>query len=231
MKICHFSDWHTKFHKLPNADLYICTGDMYNDNYMFVQYGMTKASENNQLAWATQSGGPKMATSIPKYKEVVCVRGNHDFIDLSLLFGTAETLETHEFGLEFQVLDIQGLRIGGVRGIPRIREGGSALWCDEHTPERLREHVFDVKGFEPVDILVTHGPPRGILDDCNYNGEGLCPSKNSRCVGARAINEAIKILKPKLHCFGHIHECGGKVIDVYGVLHSNASGGFNVIDL
>lgn len=47
-----------------------------------------------------------------------------------------------------------------------------------------------------VDILVTHGPPAGILDRTAYN-------ENVGCVDLR--NEVINRIMPRYHIFGHIH--------------------------
>jgi Icc-related predicted phosphoesterase len=43
---------------------------------------------------------------------------------------------------------------------------------------------------EEIDILVTHGPPAGVLD----GGEGCA-----------ALRRTVVQLKPRLHVFGHIH--------------------------
>ena len=47
-----------------------------------------------------------------------------------------------------------------------------------------------------TDILITHGPPLGILD-----GEPGSSQHN----GCAELAEAVKNLKPKLHVFGHVH--------------------------
>lgn len=46
-----------------------------------------------------------------------------------------------------------------------------------------------------ADIVMTHGPPKGILD--------WCPQGN---VGCENLLRAIRRVKPMMHCFGHIHE-------------------------
>ena len=46
-----------------------------------------------------------------------------------------------------------------------------------------------------VDIVMTHGPPKGILDRCSQGN-----------VGCENLCQAISRVKPMLHCFGHIHE-------------------------
>ena len=54
-----------------------------------------------------------------------------------------------------------------------------------------------------VDIVMTHGPPRGILDSC--------PQGN---VGCGKLRRALHRVRPKMHCFGHIHEGYGiEVVD------------------
>ena len=47
-----------------------------------------------------------------------------------------------------------------------------------------------------TDVLITHGPPFGILDRC-YDDQR---------VGCEELLKAVKRVKPKLHVFGHIHE-------------------------
>lgn len=49
-----------------------------------------------------------------------------------------------------------------------------------------------------VDIVMTHGPPQYILDEC-ANG----------FVGCDNLLRAVSRCKPRLHCFGHIHEGHG----------------------
>ncbi|KAI9661149.1 MAG: hypothetical protein M1821_009476 [Bathelium mastoideum] len=52
-----------------------------------------------------------------------------------------------------------------------------------------------VPDYPGVDIMMTHGPPKNILDGC--------PDGNQGCENLlRAVTRA----KPRLHCFGHIHE-------------------------
>lgn len=46
-----------------------------------------------------------------------------------------------------------------------------------------------------VDVVMTHGPPRGILD--------RVPGPGS--VGCKLLFEAVERARPRLHCFGHIH--------------------------
>ena len=47
-----------------------------------------------------------------------------------------------------------------------------------------------------TDVLITHGPPFGLLDMC-ANGER---------VGCKDLLETIAKIRPRVHAFGHIHE-------------------------
>ncbi|KAK0514107.1 hypothetical protein JMJ35_003829 [Cladonia borealis] len=51
-----------------------------------------------------------------------------------------------------------------------------------------------------IDIIITHGPPKNILDK-------TYPSNSH--VGCSHLLKAVSRCKPRLHCFGHIHEGWG----------------------
>jgi Icc-related predicted phosphoesterase len=67
---------------------------------------------------------------------------------------------------------------------------------------------------DDVNVLITHGPPHGILDQLEYNDER---------VGCQDLADRILKLKElKLHVFGHIHcDAGEKWFS--GVKYVNAS--------
>lgn len=50
-----------------------------------------------------------------------------------------------------------------------------------------------------VTVMVTHGPPRGILDR----------TTRDESVGCDHLTTAVSRCRPLLHCFGHIHEAWG----------------------
>ncbi|KAL4883449.1 Metallo-dependent phosphatase-like protein [Aspergillus karnatakaensis] len=68
-------------------------------------------------------------------------------------------------------------------------------WGFQYHPET--GHMFDIE--TDTDVVVTHGPPRGILDMTYSGGRAGCPR----------LFEAIARARPKMHCFGHIHEGWG----------------------
>lgn len=58
-----------------------------------------------------------------------------------------------------------------------------------------------VPDFPSVDIMVTHGPPIGVLDKVSWGMP----------VGCENLLKACRRAKPRLHVFGHIHEAYGAV--------------------
>lgn len=65
-----------------------------------------------------------------------------------------------------------------------------------------------------TDVLVTHGPPHGVLDVVAHGG---------RSVGCEALTERLRQLDVSLHVFGHIHEAYGVNKEGDGRLAVNAS--------
>lgn len=67
---------------------------------------------------------------------------------------------------------------------------------------------------DDTDILITHGPPHGILDLTLRNNH----------TGCRALLDRVRAIRPKLHVFGHIHEAyGKKQVDEQATLFVNAA--------
>jgi Icc-related predicted phosphoesterase len=86
----------------------------------------------------------------------------------------------------------ESVKIAGVSiwGSPVTRfHGGAFAMSDEAEREKLYRTIPT-----GTDILVTHQPPFGVLD----LGQG-CP----------ALRHAVIRVKPRLHCFGHIHGAYG----------------------
>ncbi|KAG9950217.1 metallophosphoesterase domain-containing protein, partial [Aureobasidium melanogenum] len=64
--------------------------------------------------------------------------------------------------------------------------------------EPLPGHIWDIP--PDVDIAITHPPPKGVLD---FN------TNTRRRAGCEMLFSAVAKAKPRLHCFGHIHEAWG----------------------
>ncbi len=52
-----------------------------------------------------------------------------------------------------------------------------------------------------TDVLITHGPPFGILDE----------TFEKEKVGCEELLKAVNRVRPKIHIFGHIHEAYGEL--------------------
>ncbi|CAI2194029.1 13245_t:CDS:2, partial [Funneliformis geosporum] len=88
-----------------------------------------------------------------------------------------------------------------------IPEKGIQIWGSPWTPEFYewafngQRGLFLKEKWEQIPpithILMTHGPPYGILDVTNHDGKN---------VGCKDLLERIQNIKPYVHIFGHIHE-------------------------
>ena len=70
-------------------------------------------------------------------------------------------------------------------------------WAFMGTPSMLKLVWSQIPA--NLDVLITHGPPFQILDMTMDGCNAGCP----------LLLEKVKVLKPKYHIFGHIHECYG----------------------
>lgn len=72
-------------------------------------------------------------------------------------------------------------------------------WGFQYKPDQ--GHVYNIE--KGTDIAITHGPPRGVLDRTNGRERG----------GSSELFAAVATSRPRVHCFGHIHEgWGAKMI-------------------
>ena len=58
-----------------------------------------------------------------------------------------------------------------------------------------------VPGWPEVDVMVTHGPPKGILDE----GAG-------GRAGCEGLIRAVSRARPQVHCFGQVNEDAGAIL-------------------
>lgn len=193
------SDLHGFFPELPGGDLLIVAGDL---------TARDAPSEYNEFArWMRRLN----------YKKRIVIAGNHDnWIIESANLGI---LESSEIG-EFEYLCDSGTTFDGLKiwGSPWTQKFADmnpscmAFTCD--TEEELAEKWALIP--EDVDILITHGPPIGILDQITYWHGGI------KHVGSESLHELLykEKIKPKLHVFGHIHEGYGKVDYLMDIPHA-----------
>lgn len=152
-------------------------------------------------------------SSLP-HKHKIFVAGNHDW-----LYQTNNhfaRLLTAGFNIEYlqdSFAEIEGLKIYGSPWQPRFYDWAFNLNRGAEIAEKWKLIPND------TEILITHGPPHGILDEV--------PKKywieNTGCEELRKRVERLASYgKLKLHIFGHIH-CGYGTSEEFGVCFINAS--------
>jgi len=200
MKLVIISDVHGKWNKItiPECDVLISCGD-----YSF-------------------RGERHMVRDFHKWlekqpaKHIISVQGNHEVgvekeFDLMKRVALEECPRVH-FIDEGRV-EIDGIKFYGSAITPYFFN-----WAwNRYRGEDIKKHWDKI----PLDtqILISHGPPAGILDAV-YFSDGVTTREK---VGCEDLMEKIKELKDlKLHCFGHIH-CSAGERDFNGVKYINAS--------
>lgn len=181
MKIWTISDTHTKHWQLEipeDVDMVIHAGDSTNSK---VDY--KNATEfTDFIDWFDELD----------IKHKVIIGGNHDYwaTDNKLRKFMLEGTNIHY--LENSYVEIEGIKIFGTPYTPNFGD-----WYFMRSRERLGRMFADVD--EPMDILVSHGPPKGILD--------IAPISRAAFehAGDNALLKLVERLSPIYHIFGHIH--------------------------
>lgn len=186
MKAWIISDTHVK-HGLLNVpkdiDIVFHAGDMgsYRDPYMNVNGVL------DFLAWYRNLNIP--------HKILTC--GNHDTsIERGLI--SPKQFEGITF-LNHEYAEVVGLKIFGSPFQPSFGHG----WAYNVPRSKIQEYWKDIPN--DLDILITHGPPKGILDLTQYDSREGAEGKAFFQCGCEALLERIQNVKPKRHIFGHIH--------------------------
>lgn len=195
MRIWHISDTHG-FHDwvdVPdNIDLVIHTGDAsnYRDPYR------NEHEFRKFLTWFDE---------LP-IENKVYVAGNHDSaIEKGLITkDNFDMLMIHY--IENTWKEVCGLKIWGSPTCPTYGN-----WCFMKARHKLYQLWENIP--EDTDILITHTPPKGILD-YSYNINNTV----ERC-GCSALKNRVLKVNPRAHLFGHIHNC--KDIINAGILKLN----------
>lgn len=209
MKIRFISDTHGLHEKLEYipVDIIVHAGDESNSkNVVFND----KEFEN---FWGWWSDYP--AT----YK--ILVPGNHSaYLASPMSKSFRHLIKANERLHHDYILIDRGVEVGGIK-----------FWGSPYTPEYNDWH-FSLKRNrsysrwsslipEDVDILVTHGPRRGILDlTKDFDGSYV------QC-GDSGLGKVIDQVRPKIHVFGHLHDEKGIYnygkLERDGITYINAS--------
>lgn len=175
-----FADSHRYHRRIEifdkDIDVLICAGDFSED-----------ANSWDRLPGDTLGFFEWFSKQPAKHK--VLVPGNHDGIMFShptLVPSICERLGIHL--LIDQSVTIEGFKF---YGFPWTHMFGD--WWYMLGDTLMEQQICSIP--TDVDVLISHGPVKGIRD--NVNGEHA---------GCRHLLKYVKENKPKFHVFGHIHE-------------------------
>jgi len=173
------SDTHGKHRllkNLPKADAIIHAGD--------VSSSGSERSVVDFMNWFSELD----------YEYKIFIAGNHDFY----FERESDSYLKKMIPANLNYLNDSGVAINGIN-----------IWGSPITPwfydwSFNRERGVEINKHwklipKNTDILITHGPPAGILDQVH----------GSRAVGCEDLLKRINSINPKVHVFGHIHEAYG----------------------
>ena len=197
MKLAIISDTHGSHGlvpEMPEADVFIHAGDFMNSG----RYWDEITSFNTWLE----------TIDLPKNRKLVCA-GNHDilFDEYHTGSGSTEARQarykiTNATYLQDEEIVINGLKFYFSPWTPYFMGWGFNV---SRGPEIAQ---FWKKIPEDTNVLVTHGPPMGILDKVDKNEQ--LTSGRSPNLGCEDLNRRVQQLPNlKVHAFGHIHGSRG----------------------
>lgn len=197
MKIVCLSDTHNCNAQIdvPDGDILIHAGD--------ATIRGTQAEVQDFLQWFS---------ALP-HEHKIFVAGNHDRLyETDNQFARRLTADFKIEYLQDSFIEIENLKIYGSPWQPRFYDWAFNLNRGAELAEKWKLIPDD------TDILITHGPPNGILDEV--------PRKywveNTGCEELRKKVGELSKKNLKLHIFGHIH-CGYGQTEKFGVKFINAS--------
>lgn len=130
------------------------------------------------------------------YKYKIYIPGNHD-TSVEAGFHDFKTDYPNIIVLIHQSVTIEGINIFGSPYTPSFGNGWSY-----NVPRHKLSNYWDQIPLD-TDIIVTHGPPKGILD---YTASH---SSYYEKVGCASLLNRIIDVNPKYHIFGHLHNESG----------------------
>lgn len=140
-----------------------------------------------------------------EYDHLVMIAGNHDWIFQKKPVEMAKACKDRGIVL----LNDSGIILKSMTKSYNIKVWGSPVqpWFHDWAFNRMRGS--DIKKHwdlipDDTEILITHGPPAGILDVTTYV-DGTPKER----VGCHDLMDKLAKTQVKLHVFGHIHEARG----------------------
>jgi Icc-related predicted phosphoesterase len=196
VRLVFISDTHLELlDGVPDGDILVHCGD-----YSFV------GTENDTIAFNS------WLKKQPHSHKIV-IPGNHDWIAYNDGVRFRQIMSAATVLIDEEVT-IEGLRFYGSPWTPKF--GTWAFMRERWKMDQIWNNIPD-----GIDVLITHGPPRGILDEIlRFDSfKNQWATINTGCL---ALSKRVLEVKPKIHAFGHIHDGAGK-LDMYGIHFVNAS--------
>ena len=182
MKIFAISDTHGRHEQVQipeGTDMLIHAGDFSN-----IKSASFNSNEVNLfLIWLEQQP--------VKYK--VIIAGNHDTSIESRLFTKKDFKDRGIIYLEHESIEIEGIKIFGSPYTPEYNN-----WAFNRSRNKLGRIWDSIP--DDTDILITHGPPKGILDSASRD------KNNHEHAGCSALLKRVLKIQPKIHIMGHLHD-------------------------
>ncbi len=195
MRLVIISDTHNKMSSinLPKGDVLIHCGD-------FTVTGTV--SEITQF-------NRELLRQANKFNHIIIIAGNHDLLFERQPQLARSLLDSRVNYLQDSFCVIDGIKFYGSPYQPRFFDWAFNLMRGAELAEKWNLIP------DETDVLITHGPPFGILDEVprQYFIENT---------GCEELRKRVETIKPKLHIFGHIH-CGYGTTEKFGVKFANAS--------
>lgn len=180
MKAWTISDTHNKHASLQipkDVEMVIFTGDM----SIIKDPGENMKEVLDFLEWFSK---------LP-IKHKICIAGNHDTsIEHKLVI--RQNMPLGITYLEHESVIIDNIKIFGSPYTPEFGKN----WAFNVKKEDISEKWADIPN--DTTILITHGPPKGILDLTKFGKE------YAQC-GCPSLLEKVLEIQPHYHIFGHVH--------------------------
>ena len=197
LRVLHSSDLHGQYkkllvdHKDTEFDVWLDTGDFYPNRTRPLDAHVRPDEEQQfQGRWmGFKDLGPRLAAWL-RGRPALTMPGNHDFVYLDSYLRKAKARAQRVTTTGVECL---GVTWAGFREIPRI----NGEWAGEAVDF---SHVVAETWATSPDILVTHAPPLGVLDEDDYGCAELAEALSTRAHSIRA------------HFFGHTHVDGGRQV-------------------
>ena len=197
MRIVCISDTHTCNEEIvvPDGDILVHAGDSLTNG--------TIQEFEAFIGWFT---------SLPHLHKFL-IAGNHDWVFQLFPDKATGMIPPSIVYLQDSSVELMGMKVYGSPWQPRFYDWAFNL---NRGPEMAEKWAMIP---EDTEILITHGPPQGILDEVETEFGG----SHEGCEELRQrVEHLAKYGKLKLHIFGHIHS-GHGVHEEFGVKFVNAS--------